>query len=315
MSKLLEEIKYAFSNIDEGNAWPVNKVPGAAEGWLIREKNGAMIAALPSKYRGEFDEKFAGIHMRTSSRVIDGMDRKLIIIECDRYQNREPFARICEDFLSASQALGIVANPTDWWKQWKELMGNTSTSKSPHAVIGELLLVLRLIKEGLEPEWTGPDGGSHDIELDKSSFEVKSTTERVDEIVTISNQHQLSAGKDKQLKLLLCRFEPSRGNLSINSLKGKLIAAGFNEDLLEDRLKKLGYPQGRTSREEKYDLLGAEIYAVNDNFPKIVPESFKGDTFPPGVVKLIYEISLSNLKRTSLDDFMSVPPNQWHTAL
>lgn len=306
MSKLLEEIKYAFSNIDEGKAWPVETVPGAAKGWLIREKNGGMIAALPTEYRGAFDEKFAGVHMRTSSRLIDGTDQKLIIIECDRYENREPFLRICEDFLSAENGPKIAEKPKDWWRQWKELIGNASTRKSPYAVIGELLLVLRLKRQGLDPEWTGPDGASHDIELEGLSFEVKSTIERIDEIVTISNQHQLSAGKDKVLYLSLCRFEPNRGNLSINSMKGELTAAGFDGDLLEDRLRKLGYPEGRTSREEKYDLLGADVYVVDGDFPRIVPESFKGEAFPAGVVKLIYDISLSNLERTPLDDYLKL---------
>ena len=304
MNKLLEEIKYAFSNIDEGKAWPVETVPGATKGWLIREKSGRMIAALPTEYRGAFDEKFSGVHMRTSSRLIDGKDQRLIIIECDRYENREPFSRICEDFLSVENGPYIAGNPKDWWRQWKDLMGNASTIKSPYAVIGELLLVLKLKQQGLELEWAGPVGGSHDIEMEKLSFEVKSTTERVDEIVTISNQYQLSAGKDKELYLALCRFEPNRGNLSINSLKGELTEAGFDGDLMEERLRKLGYPEGRTSREEKYDLLGADVYAVDGDFPRIVPQSFKSGAFPPGVVKLIYDISLSNLERTPLDDYL-----------
>ena len=305
MSQLLDEIKYAFSNIDEGKAWPVETVPGAAKGWLIREKNGGMIAALPTEYKGAFDEKFAGVHMRTSSKLIDDTDQKLIIIECNRYENREPFARICEDFLSAENGAEIAKNPKDWWRQWKELMGNARTQKSPYAVIGELLLLLRLIEAKQKPKWTGPVGGSHDIELDQVSLEVKSTTERVDEVVTISNQHQLSAGQNKKLYLALCRFEPNRGHFSINSLIRELIEAGCNGNLMEDQLRKLGYPEGRTSRDEQYDLLGAEVYEVNEDFPKIVAESFKGDTFPAGVIKLIYDISLANLNRVKLNNFIS----------
>ena len=281
MSKLLEEIKYAFSNIDEGKAWPVETVPGAAKGWLIREKNGGMIAALPTQYGVLSMKSFAGVHMRTSSRLIDDTDQKLIIIECDRYENREPFSRICEDFLSSENGPGIAENPKDWWRQWKELMGNASTKKAPYAVIGELLLLLRLIEAEQEPIWTGPVGGSHDIELEGLSLEVKSTIERIDEIVTISNQHQLSAEKNKELYLSLCRFEPNRGNLSINSLKCELTAAGFDGDHLEDILRKLGYPEGRTSRDEKFDLLGVDIYEVGEKFPRIIPESFKEGVFPP----------------------------------
>lgn len=305
MSKLLDEIKYAFSNIDEGKAWPVETIEGAAEGWLIREKGGAVIAALPSDLQEIFDEKFANIHMRTSVRTIDGTDRNLIIIECESYAHRDPFCRICEDFLNAENGPKIAANPKAWWKQWKELVGNTSGGKSPHAVIGELILVHRLMKAGLAPEWTGPEGGSHDLETENLSFEVKSTTKRVDEVVTISSQHQLSVSKGKKLFLALCRFEPNRGELSINSLAGELVREGFDEDILESRLKKLGYPVGRTSRAKQYGLLEAQIYAVDADFPKITPKSFKGETFPEGVVKMVYDISLSNLQRVTLDDFIT----------
>lgn len=305
MSKLLEEIKYAFSNIDEGKAWPVGEIEGASEGWLIREKHGSMIAALPSKFSGAFDEQFASIHMRTSVRMIGSEDIKLVLIECSDYQNRDPFARVCEDFLSAQNGSRITENPRGWWERWKELMGNASTRKLPYAVIGELLLVLRLLRAGFAPEWTGPKGGSHDIELETLSFEVKSTIERVDETVTISSQYQLSASKEKELKLAFVRFEPGRGNMSINSLAEELAIEGFDANSLEDRLRKLGYPEGRTSREEVYGLLEAYIYCVDENFPRIIPESFKEESFPPGVIKLVYDISLSNLNRIPLDDFLN----------
>lgn len=304
MSELLKEIKYALSNIDEGKAWSIDKVAGAGRGWLIREKNGSMIAALPCEYQGAFDEHFAGIHMRTSTRMIAGEDVHVILIECNEYENREPFARICEDFLNYENAQRIAKDPKDWWKRWKDLMGNTSSRKLPYAVIGELLLLLRLQNEGLIPEWTGPQGGSHDVELPKLSFEVKSTIERVDETVTITSQHQLSKAKGKELKLAFFRFEPGRGKVSINALEKELIADGFEANLLEERLRKLGYPKGRTSREESYDILETYVYSVDKHFPRIVPGSFTGGTFPIGVIKLIYDISLSNLPRIQLYDFI-----------
>lgn len=310
MSKLLEEIKYAFSNIDEGKAWPVDRIEEASKGWLIRGKGGSMIAALPSSYDGVFDEQFAGIHMRTSTRLINGSYEKLIIIECDKYDNREPFARLCEDFLSEKMGPQTAQNPKLWWKRWKELMGNMSSKKRPYAVIGELFLILELLRKRQRPDWTGPSGGTHDIELERFSFEVKSTTERVGETITISSQHQLSVNKEKILNLIFFRFEESKSNLSINSLVKNLVDEGFSDDTLEERLRKLGYPEGRTARDSQYRLLEANVYTVNDEFPKIIPSTFKGGILPQGIVKLTYDINLSNLKRKQLDEFMeSLPSN------
>jgi hypothetical protein len=305
MSELMKKIEYAFANLEEGKAMPVSGVEGAAEGWLLREKQGVMIAALPSDYERVFDETFSGICMRTSSRWIDDNKRNLIIIESDQFENRRPFARLCEDFLSVENAQGISKDPKDWWHKWKTLMGNSSVNKMPYAVIGELLVLLKLIQSGENPNWSGPDGATHDLELAASSIEVKSTIERVDETVTISNQHQLSPGKGKTLHLIFCRFEPERGDLSIDALAKSLVAAGFDKEQLEGKLKKLGYPVGRTSREKTYDLLEAEVYPVDEIFPRIVPQSFKGNICPAGVVKMVYDISLSNLDRIQLDDFLS----------
>jgi len=305
MSQLLDEIKSAFSNLSEGKAKEVLGIPGASDGWLIREKNGVMIAALATEYTKIFDEKFAGIHMRTSTRLIGTKELLLITIESDQFENRAPFARLCEDFLSGENAKEISEHPREWWHRWKTLMGNSSVTKMPYAVIGELLVLLKLIQSGEDPNWTGPEGGSHDIELKTQSFEVKSTIERVDETITISNQFQLSPGADKALHLAFCRFEPDRGELSINTIAQSLIEIGYDEDGLEAKLKKVGYPVGRTSREQTYDLLEAEVYAVDEKFPRIVPQSFKGNVFPAGVVKMVYDISLSNLDRIQLDDFLS----------
>ncbi len=313
MSELMKKIEYAFANLEEGKAMQVSGVEGAAEGWLLREKQGVMIAALPSDYKRAFDETFSGICMRTSSRWIDDDKRDLIIIESDQFENRRPFARLCEDFLSSENAAGISKDPKDWWHKWKTLMGNSSVTKMPYAVIGELLVLLKLIQSKEDPNWTGPEGGSHDIELGTQSFEVKSTIERVDETITISNQFQLSPGADKALHLAFCRFEPDRGDLSINTIAQSLISVGYDEEELEAKLKKLGYPDGRTSREQTYDLLEAEVYAVDRNFPRIVPQSFKDDVFPAGVIKMIYDVSLSNLNRKSLDDFLKLktpPPHK-----
>lgn len=304
MSELLDEINKAFSNLPEGKAKEVSGITGAATGWLIREKHGLMIAALPTEYSKDFDEKFQGIHMRTSTREIQGIELKLISIESAQYETRTAFARLCEDFLDESTAQSISLEPKEWWHNWTSLMGNSSVSKKPYAVLGELHILKTLIDIGETPSWSGPTGGSHDVMLQGHSFEVKSTIEKVDQTVTISSQFQMTPAENKDLFLAHLRFEMGQGDLSINSAVKSLISAGFDEEELESKLTKLGYPQGRTSRDTCYGILDAEIYPVNEDFPKIIPESFKGDEFPSGVVKIIYDINLANLQRTPLDQFI-----------
>lgn len=304
MSTLLDEINKAFSNLPEGKAKEISGIQGAMGGWLIREKNGLMIAALPTKYSKAFDEKFQSIHMRTSMREIAGKEIKLISIESDQYETRSTFARLCEDFLSESNAADIALDPKNWWHQWKALIGNSSINKKPYAVLGELYMLRKLIAAGEAPSWIGPEGGSHDIVLPHLSIEVKSTTDKVDQSVTISSHFQMTPAGDKRLFLAHLRFEKDKGELSINSTAESLVSTGFDAAELETKLRRLGYPTGRICREQLYGINEAELYPVNDKFPRIVPESFKGETFPSGVVKIIYDINLSNLNHITLDSFL-----------
>lgn len=62
-------------------------------------------------------------------------------------------------------------------------------------------------------EWTAVNSGSHDIEGNESSYEVKSTVKRYGATITISGQHQLQSLK--RLQLYFCRLEQSRTGISI----------------------------------------------------------------------------------------------------
>ena len=91
----------------------------------------------------------------------------------------------------------------------------------------EILLVLEH-KLATDPsaEWAATRMGSHDIECDKESCEVKSTCKRYGAEITIAGQHQLV--HTKPLYLYFLRMEESLDGISINDMKIRLIQAGYN---------------------------------------------------------------------------------------
>ena len=71
-----------------------------------------------------------------------------------------------------------MAEPLDWWKKWRELMGNAISSKEAYSVIAEMMVLDDLYVNDNTIEWTAVNAGSHDIEGYESSYEVKSTVKR-----------------------------------------------------------------------------------------------------------------------------------------
>lgn len=305
MKNLNDELQFYFTNLNIGQCMKLESLPEDAVAWVLMDSYQTILVAIPCSENLEFNENFAGVAMRTTIREISGKKIKLLSIASDQYESREQFTKICCDFLAVESRKQIVGNPSEWWDRWKQLLGNRKGEVRPYPVIGELLTWKWILEAGIDATWSGPEGSTHDVETSKNSFEVKSTIERTGASVTISSQHQLSAGKGKKLFLVLNRLESIDGTLSLNSLSEDLLELGVNEVKLETQLSKLGFPKGRIARAQTYRLLESLVFEVDDNFPRIVEQSFKGDKFPEGVVKLTYDIDLANLAPQTSKQFFS----------
>ena len=187
-----------------------------------------------------------------------------------------------------------MKDPAEWWKKWRRLLGNAVSRQKPYAVLGEMMVYEKLLKERKAVVWEGPNANTHDIESRDEAFEIKSTLKKTGADITISSEFQLES--DKPLQLYFCRFELSQQGVSINDLVNRLSV--YLKDLsdVENNLKKMGYEQGRSSREEKYRLLEGLIYDVDKTFPKIVAESFADGKKPEGITHIEYTVDLAGRK-------------------
>ena len=89
-------------------------------------------------------------------------------------------------------------------------------------------------------------------------------------------------------------MEKSEQGVSINDMVHKLINEGYNDNLLEQELMKIGYEYGSSVRNEKYRLSEGRIYEIDEKFPAITEASFVGGKMPSSVVAMSYTIELSN---------------------
>ena len=172
--------------------------------------------------------------------------------------------------------------------------------KRPYAVLGELVMYDYLLDMGYEARWEGPKLSSHDLICPDEEFEVKSTLSRYDKTIHISGQFQLKNAA-KRLMLYFCRFEKNINGICINDMVERLASKhGESLDELNGKLNLLGYGIGSSARKEKYIINEVMQYAVDDKFPRIIPEMFKTGTLPVGIKQLSYDVDLSLVEGDSI---------------
>lgn len=298
---LLEKIQTNFSNLQNGKLIEIED-DIAKNSWVVKINN-AYGVAIQVEDSIVVNEKFSKMDFFTQDYYVDGKAVRLLIIASSAVHLRNEFAKICRDFVelgpeSKNRRL-LTTEPLKWWHHMKELLGNTNRTESVYSVIAEMLCFNYLLDHSQNVEWTGPFGGSVDLISQIGYYEVKSTTNRYESIIQISGQYQLLT--DKPQHLLFCRMEEDIRGVSINDLTELLIQKKISLEYIEERLNKLGIQQGSTARTESYRILECSSYKVDENFPKITPESFKNNQLPKHVLKLTYSIDLSGLEKKKLD--------------
>ena len=93
-------------------------------------------------------------------------------------------------------------------------------------------------------------------------------------------------------------MEESCEGVSVNDMKAILIQAGYDSGRLEIEIQQQGLEHGASIRNLKYKILEKRKYVVDESFPYITRESFKGDHLPAGITQIIYTVDLDALSYT-----------------
>jgi len=298
MTDLLKEIQ---DNLNRGftkKAMSITCLPAEYPAWTVKQENWVGVV-IPMKKYLEFSEDFANAHILCVEELeITGKPMSALLLTCDDIKLRNSFATICEQFVdpgdNGENRKKLTGNPEEWWKEWKDLLGNKSTNQEAYSTIGELLVLERLLQKGETAKWGGPAGAVHDIECLDKSFEVKSTTQRYGYNVEISSVYQMDPA-GRPLNLAFCRFEESSEGKTLNEIVNEVATLGYPIDEIERELKRKGLGKGKTARKIRYKLLEMKVFPVNELFPAITPASFAGGGIPSGVIKFRYEINLDGL--------------------
>ena len=296
---IVNEIREYFASLPTPGARRIETLQDAYEAYVIRIPEGYGVA-IEVDDKLEVSEKFNSVRLHTGRISINGVMRNYLILRSAFEEFRYEFASMCAEYVDpgseGSNRKAIVSDPYTWWEKWKELVGNTNRELRVYNVIAEMMVLDHKIQSDPTTEWSATRMGSHDIESAEESCEVKSTVKRYGTSITISGQHQLE--HVKRLFIYFCRLEESLEGVSINEMKTRLIQHGYDEGKLEIELERQGFERGANIRNKKYKPLEKRRYEVDDNFPRIIKESFKGDKYPNAITHIEYTIDLEGISYT-----------------
>lgn len=242
-------------------------------------------------------EKFNKVEISNADLTIDGVIHKTIFLFTKESYMDEHYGTLCLDFLDLKKRELISKTPLEWFKEWSELLGNIKKKKMVFDVIGEMKVLLLLQNKGLQPSWDSITMNTFDISTIEELYEVKTTTNKTTNYITIHNQFQLDDKGLNNLFIAFVRVEANENGDSIDSLFNDLKNVKYKRiDAVEKYLETIGYGIGKNERYAKYVVHEIRKYKIDDNFPKITKHSFINDKFPDGIIKFEYTVSLDSLQ-------------------
>lgn len=297
---ILEEIRDGFASMASYGAMQLNTLTAEYLAYIIRIPDGYGVA-IPVNKDMEVAENFNSCKFRTGLLSIGGNPSNYLMLISAFEEYRYEFASLCAELLSPGEngrdRKALLEDPLNWWKRWKELVGNDIKDKAVYSIIAELRVLEHKRISDPSAEWTATHMGSHDIECSTESCEVKSTCKRYGAEVTIAGQHQLV--HKKPLYLYFIRMEESLEGISVNDMKKRLVQTGYDPAKLEMELQQQGLEHGASIRDKKYKILEKRKYIVDESFPCITRESFKNNQLPAGIIQIVYTVDLDALSYTA----------------
>lgn len=172
-------------------------------------------------------------------------------------------------------------------------------SEALSGLFGELTDLQRLV-EAIGPAalsvWTGPDSARHDFEFDDGdAVEVKATTSVNTMEPTIHGIRQLESPSSGNLYLSFHLLERRSAGKSIPDLVKQIAAMGVDIHELHDKLRNAGYLEVHEHHysQIRFAPLEHRLYWVDENFPRITPETLLTDHAAIGNVR--YTVNLAGV--------------------
>lgn len=293
----LEDLKLKLKFLEDGDR--VYKLDTKINNFYVIKDNGWYGVGIDINLdKAEYFEKFENVRLITKIKYFSNENHKLLELITNKIELIEEFSLVCFNFISKFDDEkvneDIIEKANRWWNEWKQLLGNVLKRERDYDFLGELLVLNYVLNIDQNAKYSNL--ASHDIETLQYSVEVKSTTEKYNAEIHVNSQYQLENNTKRPLKLIFVRLEKSQIGYSIKDVIENLREKNYDVNSLT-RIKNIG----TSSINEKYRILEARLYNVDDSFPKITLNSLKNDELPNGIVKIEYIVDLDDIDYESID--------------
>lgn len=221
---------------------------------------------------------------------------------------RDIFSALVEDLVAGvirsgteREAVSALAGRFQRWERFMEEAGSRGLSdEAQRGLYGELWFIARHLLARLDgfavmSAWTGPEAKTHDFQFPECAVEVKTTTAKMPQHVSIASERQLDDTGLAALYLLHLSLD-SRQNADstlpklIDEIRVALERQEAAVLLFEDRLLAVGYAEVHRQRYEHrgYIVRATRAFRVREGFPRIVEAGL-----PDGVGNIRYSVAVS----------------------
>ena len=248
----------------------LNTVEGKETCYTIKshELTGVLV---PNPNEIVINESFASVNITNEIYEIDGVPIHFFELSTPHLTLLEEFALICTQFLEfgekGNKRRELQENPVQWWEKWQELLGNKIYNVSPRTLLSEMIALIDVLKFDKSANLGSFMSNTFDIESDRAYYEVKSTTVKYDDLVTINSQFQLNPNDNRPVYLIFIRMEASEFGTSLDSALEELSKLGYNTQELETHMYDRKMYKDSKSRKECYSILEKRIYTIDNDFP------------------------------------------------
>lgn len=247
----------------------------------------------------------ATIAVSTRNLIINGVNNDLVDVVCLFPSLAEVFDYFIVAVIERHQR--VDETPTEAMEavlqEWRQFL-TASPGPPGHdkiaTLIGELLVAVDAVDVGgatAFSSWIGPSGARHDFRQGSSAIEVKTTRSHTGYRITVHGEDQLMSPDDGRLFVHLVRLEfvPGSGH-SVVSLVNYLISKGISAERLFLALanSKMLATDLPTTADVTFEVRERLTLPVDDQMPRIVPNSFVSGKRPAGVLDLSYVVDLES---------------------
>lgn len=195
------------------------------------------------------------------------------------------FGAVLDEVLSnlESPDLNLLEKIQEVLERWKNMLSLDSERTLPLnaivGLVGEIKLLSYLMAgpaSGAFKNWVGPQGNRHDFEFESSSIEVKTTTAKVGNEITIHGLNQLDAYPGKSVYIFKIRLELDPEGISLPDLIHEICQLNLITTVeLMEKLSQVGYRSNQKSIYEEicFQFTEFQVIPVTASFPRITMES------------------------------------------